>query len=377
MNEKNSVILVVDDNLNNLDVLFDLLNNNMYEVLFATDGESAIERVEFAKPDLILLDIMMPNMDGFETCKYLKSNKRTKNIPIIFMTALDDTENIIKGFEMGAYDYITKPIQPEEVLSRIKTHITIQKLRNELEEKNKELRYFLEEERDLSNLKSKFIAMASHELRLPLTTISLSSDLLKKHIDKFSEKEKTKYFTNIDTSIQEMKDMLDEILMISKSKSGKFEFNPQPMDLHKFSSKIVEEFRLICQGKQKILFNTLEKDFNIMADPYLLRHILTNLLSNAVKYSPADSKIYFELYRNNKEFVFVVVDEGIGIAESDKKQLFTEFKRGGNVGKTEGSGLGLSIVKQFVELHRGKISVISDIGTGSTFTVSIPLEETE
>ena len=172
MPNEDVTILVVDDTPKNLDVLFTLLSSLGFETLFALDGESALQRAEFGHPDLILLDIMMLGMDGFETCRRLKTNEKTREIPVIFMTALSDTVNKVKGFELGAVDYITKPIQAEEVLARVRTHLTIQQLQKDLQTKNEELQASneelqasLEREQELNKLKSRFISVASHEFR--------------------------------------------------------------------------------------------------------------------------------------------------------------------------------------------------------------------
>ena len=167
MDKDVSRILVIDDNPKNLDVLSDLFDRENFAVLFALDGKSGIQRAKIGQPELILLDIMMPGIDGFEPCRRLKADAITRNIPVIFMTALSETPDKIQGFKLGAVDYITKPFQPEEVLARIHTHLKIQHLQEELLRNNLELQAALERERELNTLKSRFISIASHEFRSP------------------------------------------------------------------------------------------------------------------------------------------------------------------------------------------------------------------
>ncbi len=375
MNIEESVILVVDDKLANLNVLLDFFGETDFEILFDTDGGSALKTAANEQPDLILLDIVMPGIDGFEVCRRLKENEKTEAIPVVFMTALSDTVDKVKGFDLGAVDYITKPFECEEVLARIKTHLTLQSLKKESEVKNKKLSEALEREQELNQLKSRFVSMASHEIRGPLGMISLFGSILLSYSDKLSDEQKNTYLNQIQDAVKHGFEMLDEVLLLSKTEAGKIEFKPKQVNADLLCHKITEEFRMISAGTHTIHFDC--KYDQILADEKLLRHILSNLLSNAIKYSPAGGAIYFEFKRENDNAVFRVKDEGIGIPEEDQKRLFEAFHRAGNVEGIEGTGLGLSIVKQFVDLHNGKIKVKSMIGEGSIFTVSIPLRNSE
>lgn len=379
MSDAYSKILVIDDNPQNLDILSELLDQEGFVVLFALDGVSGLQRAEEGQPHLILLDIMMPGWDGFETCQQLKAKETTKDIPVIFMTALSDMTNKIKGFSLGAVDYITKPIHPKETLARITTHLKIQRLQHDLFAKNEELRAAnaqlheaLERERELNKLKSRFISIASHEIRSPLASIQITVDLLKRYSERITEEKKLSYLERIEGEIQRMAEMLNDILLMSKVETETFEFRRVLTDVTQVCRELVEKFSALSEETHTFVFFCALARIEAWVDPKLFRPILSNLLSNAIKYSPRGGTITCELAWQDDNLVLGVKDKGIGIPEDDLPHLFDAFYRGKNVGKIEGTGLGLSIVNQFVELHGGHIRVISDVNTGTTFTILFP-----
>jgi signal transduction histidine kinase len=365
-------VLVVDDNPANLNLLFDLLDEAGFEVLVSQSGESALKRATNTHPDIILLDVMMPGMDGFETCKQLKANGATQDIPVIFMTALSSTEDKIKGLELGAVDYISKPIQAREVLARVRTHLTIQQLQRDLRKKNEELSVLLEREKELNQLKSRFVSMVSHEFKTPLTTILLSNNLLKRYGERMSPEQRFDELQVIERTVDYMSTLLENVLMVSRQEAGKIVFCPEMANVPQLCQKLVERFQAMSEETHMIEFSTEGDCVQASVDPKLLEHILSNLLSNAIKYSPAGGTISFELIGNTDELIFRVKDEGLGISEADQQHLFESFHRGDNVGNIKGTGLGLSIVKQLVELHGGTISVESEVNKGTTVTVVLP-----
>ncbi|MCA0447078.1 MAG: hybrid sensor histidine kinase/response regulator [Bacteroidetes bacterium] len=379
-NLKKHTVLMVDDNPTNLNVLLDALKHHGFKLLAAKSGEEAIQRALFAKPDLILLDVLMPGIDGFETCRQLKANPVTEEIPIIFMTALADTVDKVKGFSFGAVDYITKPFQHEEVLSRVNAHLTIQDLKRnleqknaEMEEKNRLLDEALKHEKELNRLKTGLVGMASHELRRPLTVISLySRSLFPK--ENGNAPEQNEGYTKIQKSIRQMTQLLDDILLATQSEMGKLTFEPEVVNLGELCSKIVQESELIDDSAHSLHFTVKNNAENALVDPRLIQRIISNLLSNAVKYSPHGSNIWFDLNTQVAQATFIVKDEGIGISPEDQQKLFENFQRGSNVGKTPGTGLGLTIVKQCVELHNGTMMFSSELGKGTTFEVSLPID---
>ena len=375
MENSHFVILVVDDNPANLGLLFDALDEVGFEVLVSQNGESAIKRARSNLPDLILLDVMMPGIDGFETCKQLKADEATREIPVIFMTALAEIEEKVKGFRYGAVDYITKPIQPAEVLARIKTHLTIQSLQRDLRQKNRELSAALEREQELNRLKSRFVSMISHEFKTPLTTILLSNNLLQRYGDRMSPEKRREELAAVERAVARLNEMLEGVLTLSRGEAGKIPFQPAMTAVTQLCRNLAVHFRATCEATHTITFAAASDDLQAVADPKLLEQILSNLLSNAIKYSPAGGNIRFELTSAHHALEFRVQDAGLGISAADQQHLFEAFHRGENVGTIKGTGLGLSIVKQFVELHGGRIDASSTLGQGSTFTVIIPVQE--
>ncbi|ARV62646.1 PAS domain-containing sensor histidine kinase [Nostocales cyanobacterium HT-58-2] len=244
-----------------------------------------------------------------------------------------------------------------------------------------ETRLALEKEREISKLKSDFITIASHEFRTPLTTILLSCELLQNYGDQLPYDKKKRHFDKIKSSIKNLNQILEDVLIIGKTEAGKLEFEPTHIDLISFCIDLVEQLQMSAGENYYINFveqctyGCQREDLPLM-DEKLLRHILTNLLSNAIKYSPQGGNIQFELICEPKSVIFRIQDEGIGIPEEDQKKLFTSFFRSSNIGNLPGTGLGLTIVKNAVELHGGQITVESQVGVGTTFTVVLPLVDT-
>ncbi len=236
------------------------------------------------------------------------------------------------------------------------------------------LRTALEKQKEeFSELKSRFISMTSHEFRTPLTTILSSAELLEHYSHRWSEEKKQTHVRRIQSSVKHMVQLLEDILIVGKTEAGKIEFEPAPMNLVEFCRNLVEEIQINVQQEYRLTFVMLGNCSNTQMDEKLLRHMLTNLLSNAIKYSPEGGVIQFDLICNQETVVFRIQDSGIGIPKEDQEQLFNTFHRASNVGTIAGTGLGLAIVKRCVDLHRGQIGVESEVGVGSTFTITLPL----
>ncbi|MBE9019981.1 PAS domain-containing protein [Chroococcidiopsidales cyanobacterium LEGE 13417] len=238
-----------------------------------------------------------------------------------------------------------------------------------------EIRLALEKEKELGELKSRFVTMASHEFRTPLATILSSSELLEHYSHKWSEDRKLNHLQRIQTSVKHMTQLLNDVLLIGKAEAGKLEFKPLLIDLKQFCHEIVEEIQLTASDRQIIFQCHADERITGMMDEKLLRHIFINLLSNAVKYSPADSPVNFELTNECDTVIFRVRDRGIGIPLAEQAEIFSSFHRASNVGNISGTGLGLAIVKKSIDLHDGKIAVESSVGLGTIFTVVLPLNK--
>jgi signal transduction histidine kinase len=380
-------ILIVDDTPANLQLLAQMLSEQGYKVRMAQDGTMALLSVESSPPDLILLDIMMPELNGYEVCSKLKASSFTKDIPIIFISALNEVFDKVKAFEVGGVDYITKPFQAQEVLARVEHQLHIRRLTQQLLEQNAllqqevhrreiaeaEVRKSLSKEQELNQLKSYFVSMVSHEFRNPLTTILGFAELIRDFDQQLTSEKRQAYLRQIQESARRMTALLNDVLSIGQAEAGKLEFNPEPLDVEEFCRDLVEEIKLGNSVQHTITFSRPSQLTKACMDKNLLRQILTNLLSNAIKYSPEGSAVTFDLICQDEKAIFDIKDEGIGISPEDQQRLFESFQRGSNVGKISGTGLGLTIAKKAVDLHGGKIAVKSEVGVGTTFSVAIPL----
>jgi len=375
MNLNQNKVLVVDDNPNTLSLLFDALEEAQFKVLIAEDGKSVLKRIKYLKPDIILLDIMMPEMDGFETCEHLKANEDSKNIPIIFMSALTDTVDKVKGFKIGAVDFITKPVQLDEVLVRLNTHLSIHNLQNQLIQQNAELKKSKELAESANHAKSAFLANMSHELRTPLNGILGYAQILQRE-----QNVKNKQGLDIiQRSGEHLLTLINDILDLSKIEAGKLDINPDKLHLPNFLSDI--EFLFNMRAKQKeieFVYETVsELPNSVYADEKRLRQILLNLLSNAIKFTKQGQVKLIVKYQTNK-IHFEIEDSGEGIAADELDNIFSPFKQVGKQSEqSEGTGLGLAITKTLIEMMSGKLEVTSKLGVGSKFWFSIPLETCE
>jgi len=244
---------------------------------------------------------------------------------------------------------------------------------SQLKQAEQELLKSLAHEKELSELKSRFVSMVSHEFRTPLAIIMSSAEILEAYLDRLPPEERAANLKDIVDATRHMGSMVEEVLLLSRVEAGKLSCKPAPVNLETLCERFVDEIASATNRRCPILFNSLTALPEAQADEALLRHIFMNLLDNAVKYSPPDSPVDFSVEARDGTAVFTVRDHGVGIAEADARQLFQAFHRGHNVGDTPGTGLGLTIVKSCVDLHRGKITFQSREGHGSTFTVSLPL----
>ncbi len=380
-NEARHTVMVVDDTPANLVLMNDLLQEQ-YTVKVAFSGARALKIANGAKaPDLILLDIMMPEMDGYEVCRRLKASPATRDIPVIFLTARTEERDEQMGLDLGAVDYITKPVSPPLLLARVRAQLSLKQARDALLRRNVEdTRRFelaMAQQMELNALKSTFVSMTTHEFRTPLATILSSHELLRDYNERLSPTARTETLQAIESAVRRMVTMLDQVLTLGKADAKLLEFKPKPMNLASFCLQLREEAltglaaRADVDGGPLTLTMELLED-TVLVDEKLLRHILGNLLSNAIKYSPSGRAARFHIHRDTQGLVFVVHDQGIGIPPDELPQLFGNFHRASNVGDIPGTGLGLTIVKRAVESHGGSIVVESELGRGTRFTVRIP-----
>ncbi len=373
-------LLIVDDVPANVSVLFDFLTNAGFKVLVAQDGKRAIQKAIYAQPDLILLDVMMPGMDGFEACKIMKSENKTKDIPIIFMTALADTVDKVKGFSLGAADYITKPIQYEEALARITTHLSFRRLQQqlqartiELEKRNIEHKQARFEAEASNRAKSTFLANMSHELRTPLNAIIGYSDMLREEAVDMGYEKLVPDLDKIQTAAKQLLGIISDVLDIAKIEADKVELKLTELDIPTLIQDVLTVIRPTLVGESQLVVNCAENIGTLMADANKVQQILFNLLSNAAKFTNRGT-ITLSVYRSAEWVTFEVADTGIGIEENQLEHIFKPFTQvdSSTTRQYGGTGLGLTICRHYCQLMNGQISVTSKVGQGSTFTVKLP-----
>lgn len=388
---KSPTLLVVDDNLVNLKVLLDHLSHSGYKTLIAQNGDDAIEQAEYAQPDLIILDVRMPGMNGFETCGRLKKNEITKEIPVIFMTALNDTEDKVKGFKVGAVDYITKPFQQEEVLIRIKTHLMVRQLQKTLQEKNMLLEEKNEELHNLNQTledknkelqtlsvsKDRFFSIIAHDLKGPFNSFILGTEILSTMNDISPERMKN-VAINLNKSAEQMKKLLDNLLKWAQMQMGSMEFKPQKIDLKNAIGANLSLLQNNFSQKKIEVINHIQESIFVHADLNMIVTVLRNLLTNAWKFTPKGGKIEIFTQEKDDEIEISVSDTGVGIKAENIDKLFridAKYRQRGTDDE-KGTGLGLILCKDLIEKHGGRITAESEYGKGSIFRFTIPKDTT-
>jgi signal transduction histidine kinase len=323
------------------------------------------------KFDVVLLDLRLPDSTGIETVKNFR--KAVFDIAIVVLTGVNDEELALQAMSEGAQDYLVKDdISLQNLMRAIRHAIEREQILKQLRESEHHTREALIKEQEINKIKSHFIAKISHELRNPMSTIRYSIDSLQFNPNTLSEEKRTKNFEWMNSAINQMIKLLDEILFISKSESGKVQLYPIFLDLVSFCREAVETIQFRVGKQHNIIFNSSSECIVVKMDRDILSCIFTNLLSNAIKYSPEASDVCFDLISQDDLVIFRIQDKGIGIPLSDQIHLFENFYRARNVSKIEGTGLGLAIVKKCVELQGGKIAIDSQEGVGTTVIVTLP-----
>lgn len=358
---KDSTILVVDDKPENLDVLIAYLQESDLRILVAQNGEEALDLALRFSPDLILLDVLMPpGIDGFETCRRLKARPETEGIPVIFMTALSETVDKVKGFQTGGVDYVTKPLQHEEVLARVNAHLTIQNQQRQL--------------REVNASKDRFFSIIAHDLRGPLYSLRDISQTLLDHLDSNNLDALKEIIVLQHHATENLCKLLENLLTWSRIQRGNIEYKPQELDMGVICQYNLNLLAPSAEQKQITLSTTLPENIMVNADLNMLDTVMRNLLSNALKFTHPGGNIHVTLLDREQEVEVNVSDTGIGIDAKVIPKLFhidEKYQRLGTA-REKGTGLGLILCKELVEKHGGRIWVESEVKKGATFHFTLP-----
>jgi signal transduction histidine kinase len=367
-------LLVVDDTRDNLALMSSLLKED-YHVKVAINGEKALRIAQSdPPPDLILLDVMMPGLDGFEVCQRLKAESRTRRIPVIFLTAKSDAENEQKGLELGAVDYITKPISPPILLARVKNHIALMTLADFLQKRNIELDLARAAAEKANRAKSEFLSSMSHELRSPLNAILGFSQLMASDTPPPTASQHES-LTRILQAGWHLLALIDEILDLARVESGRVPLVQEAVPLGEVLAECLD---MVAPQAQEhgvhMLFPAFDQAQIVRADRTRVKQVFINLLTNAIKYNSQSGSVTVACARTRAGQIRVTItDTGQGLPSDQMAQLFQPFNRlGQEGGREEGTGIGLVVAKRLVELMGGTIGASSAVGVGSEFWFDLP-----
>lgn len=364
-------ILIVDDVMSNVLLLKVLLTNEKFAIATASNGRQALEQVEKENPDLVLLDVMMPDMSGFEVAQHLKSNPNTADIPIIFLTALNSTADIVKGFQVGANDFISNPFNKEELIIRVTHQISLVAAKRLILSKTEEL------QRTIAG-RDKLYSVIAHDLRSLMGSIKMVLNMLILNLP--SEKigaEMYELLTMANQTTEDVFSLLDNLLKWTKSQIGKLNVVYQDVDLVEVTDGVIEIFSMVASLKKIRIHEMKPEKMMVNADIDMLKTVVRNLLSNAIKFSKENSEVLVKMEEVDGMAVVSVQDYGCGISEEGQKKLLhtdTHFSTFGT-NNEEGSGLGLLLCKDFVVKNGGKLWFTSKEGEGSIFSFSIPVKK--
>ncbi len=371
---KTERILIIEDDRFTCDLLREELQELGYEVAFLENGKEALSVSHQFKPDCILLDIMMPEVDGYTTCQTLRKDSRTAQIPIIFITAKDTPRDLSHGLSLGANDYIVKPFNMEVLSARIETQLRAKRLLDQVHKQNKEL------ER-LNTSINEFLGMASHDLRTPASVIELiASTLLDETAGPLTEIQKS-LLTKLYQQTRYMNQLLNDLLSLAHIASGKIVLHLQQENINLLLKENLSALTFLAKNKSIAITLTVDATLpDVPLDKARFTQIVDNIISNAIKFTPPGGKISVKTSKSiathEKKWACISIsDTGVGMDPQDLQKLFHEYTTG-SAKPTRGeksTGLGLSIAKKITELHQGVLEVTSKVGAGTEFLIKFPL----
>jgi signal transduction histidine kinase len=382
-----STVLIVDDTPANVRVLAEYLDGHGFTVTVAQDGEEGLERARFGRPDLILLDAMMPGWDGFETCRRLKAEPATSAIPVIFMTALSDIGDKVRAYEAGGVDYITKPFHAEEVLARINTHLSLRNMQRQLQEQNEALQREVQERqhaeqvlaersRDLARSNAELERMAyiaSHDLQEPLRMVASYVQLLERRYMGKLDEDAHEFIGFAVDGAKRMQALIDDLLTISRVDTKARPMHP--VDLGQALAAALRSLRIAIEESQaEVRAAPLPV---VRGDSAQLTQVFQNLVSNAIKFCQTPPRVTLSARRDGRLWRIEVGDNGIGVPAEYRERIFGMFQRLHGRREYAGTGIGLAICQKIVERHGGNIWVEDGADGGSLFVFTVPACDTE
>jgi signal transduction histidine kinase len=365
-------VIVVDDSIETADVMVRHMRLEGFDARSLNDPVVALEQIKADPPDVVLLDVNMPRMNGMEVLERLRSYPPTTELPIIMVTANNEPVDIVRGLDLGANDYLTKPPQFEVLAARVRTQIKIKRLQDQRRKDIAELR-------ELSAIKDKFLQIAAHDLRNPLNNIVLGIELLgrvypdtERPIERFDE-----ILGTMRSAANVMRSIANDFLDLQAIRTGSIQLNRKPVSLNEMARSIVAQYQAQADAKELVMRVILDESLPpVLVDEDRMVQVISNLVSNAIKFSPAGATVGVRTRAVNGQVMVEVVDTGPGIPPEEIPLLFQEFVRLSNkpTGGEKSSGVGLSIARQLVELHGGRIGVKSQVGKGSLFWFTLLVE---
>lgn len=363
-------ILIVDDDRLNIRILSGILKSEGYTLAEATNGERALEVLADFKPNLVLLDVMMPGIDGFETCRRIRSTYGEQSPPVIFITAKTDADDVVEGLGLGAVDYLPKPFKPKEVQARIRTH-----LQNQLLSEQKQL--LLEQLSKANAAKNRFLGMAAHDLRNPLASIRALAEFLHEGAVGPLTPDQADLVKTIHEASQSMLTMVNELLDVATIESGVLKLNLEPTDLGRIAAECVAMINIEAARKgTQVKLHGLDSPATLRIDAARIKQVVDNLVSNAVKFSPPGSTIDAFVASDAAAGTcsFFVRDQGPGIPDDERDKLFKDFSRLSikPTGGEKSTGLGLAICRKIIDAHHGTIAAENLPAGGCEFRFILP-----
>jgi len=364
-------ILVVDDTPENLQLLNSMLKGCGYKSRPVPSGELALQAAKSDPPDLVLLDINMPEMNGYEVCCRLKSDPLLAAVPVIFISALNETMDKVKAFGLGGVDYITKPFHFEEVHARVETHLKLRQLQKELERQNRQLKENYDRLRELETLRDNLVHLVVHDLRSPLAMMAGYVDLIKAKLGAKLNAQETGYIDIVGKHTAKLLDMVTTLLDVSRMEAGEMPLNRQACDVAVVAKDVADTFNVL-KGQRRLDVETSSAPVSVHADKDVLQRIVANLIGNAVKFTPDGGRITVTVTRKDGMARVAVTDTGPGIPAEFHKIVFEKFGQVDKQARRHSTGLGLTFCKLAVEAHGGRIGIESQVGKGSTFWFALP-----